>query len=88
MARYEVIIAEVSTGIIRRADAPKIRHLSGCAGEFSRFFQTKKEAEIFRDSIFREDDDLEITIRPEDRKEDGVRFYMQESVLVGESFKK
>lgn len=88
MSRYEVIIAEASTGIICRADAPKIRHLLGSPGQLSRFFQTKEEAEIFRDSIFSEYDDLEITIRPEDGKEEGVRFYMQESVLVSESFKK
>lgn len=88
MARYEVIIAELSTGIIRRTDAPDIRHLSGNGGELSRFFQTKKEAEIFRDSIFSKYDNLEITIRPEDGVEEGVRFYMKESMLVGDAYKK
>jgi hypothetical protein len=87
MARYEVIIAEVSTGIIRCPDAPKIRHIGGSHGELSRFFQTKEDAEKFKDDIFREYADLEVTIRPEDRKVDGKRFYMKEAVVVSESFR-
>ena len=88
MDRYEVIIAEVSTGIVRRSDAPKIRYANGSPGELTRFFQTKEDTENFRDDILREYVDLEVMIRPENRPEDSVRFYMKESVLVGESCKK
>lgn len=88
MNRYRVIIAELATGIVRRADAPEQRWLSGQrGGEESRLFEKEEEAMLFKDEVLRQFEELEIVVRPAGAAAGGLRFYTKDGRQVVETFR-
>ena len=86
MSRYRAIIAEVATGIVRRADLPGVRFRDNMPGESSLIFESEHLALQFKDEVLRQFADLEVTVRLEEAIVGGVRYFWQDSSIVGEDF--
>jgi hypothetical protein len=63
MARYHLVLSEVATGKVRRADMPATRYQTGGEGSIYAFFDTENEALRFKDEILRQFPDLEVLVR-------------------------
>ena len=86
MSRYRAIIAEVATGIVRRADSPEMRFRDDLPGHDSRTFESEHLALQFKDEVLGQFTDLEVTVRPEEATVGGVRYFWQDGRIVGEAF--
>jgi hypothetical protein len=84
MSRFRVIIAEVATGVVRRADAPSIRCFDGQAGLPSRVFEREDEALRFKDDVLVQLSDVEVVVRPEEVSTGGDRFFRKNGIVVSE----
>ena len=85
MNRYRAIVAEVATGIVRRADSPEICFRRDTPGDDSRTFETEDLALQFKDEVLRQFTDLEVTVRPEVDTAGGIRFYWKDGSIIGEA---
>jgi hypothetical protein len=84
MSRYRAVVAELSTGIVRRPDAPTIRFQRG-SGEESRTFESEEGALRFKDEILKQHSDLEVVVLSDEQKSAAQRFFIQDGQMICET---
>jgi hypothetical protein len=81
-SRYQVILYENATGILRDAELPETRYIEGKGRARARFFDNDQEALAFKDEVLSKYNDLEVVVRPAILTSGGRSFFSETNGVI------
>jgi hypothetical protein len=85
MSRYRLIIAEVATGVVRRADCPFERFDRSAGHIESLVYDREDDAMWYLDDVLKRWSDVEVIMRPEDWKIGGNVYRWKDGCIFKQS---